>query len=220
MVTENARRPGLWGRWGILTWAIPALLALAVLVALLARVGLLGALGRGGTTTAALSGTSMQQHPAAPFSLVDQNGATVSLAALRGKVIILTFLDATCTQQCPIMVEYLNQTAQFLAPQQMSEVAWVAITVNPHNTPAQASAFLTKNKAVMNMRFLLGSQAQLQPLWKAYYIYVQPGLTDVTHTSGLYLIDQQGHERVWMDAGFDPKALAGDVKTLLEASAA
>lgn len=215
MVTKNERPLQLWGRRGIVTWAAPALLVLVILATLLVHAGVFGANKGAGAASDALIGTSMQGHPAAPFTLQDQNGATVSLSALRGKVIILTFLDATCTQQCPLMVQYLNQTTRFMTPQQVSQIAWVAITVNPHNTPAQASAFLAKNKATMGMRFLLGSQAQLQPLWKAYYIDVEPGLTDVTHTSGLYLVDQQGHERIWMDQGFDPKTLASDAQTLL-----
>jgi protein SCO1 len=115
------------------------------------------------------------------------------------------------------MVEYLNWTTQFMTPQQVAEVKGVAISVNPNNTPAQATAFLTKNKAVMPITFLLGSQAQLSPLWKAYYIEVEPGQTDVGHTSGPYVLDQQGRERVWLDGGFDPKDLSGDLKSLLAA---
>jgi len=157
----------------------------------------------------------MKLHPAPTFSLQDQSGATVSLASLHGRVVVMTFLDATCTQQCPIMVQYLNQTTQFLTPQQASQVVWVAISVNPNNTPAQATAFLAKNNAAMSMRFLLGNQAQLQPLWKGYYIDAQPGLSDVTHTSGLYLIDTQGRELEWLDAGFDPKGLATDLQKVL-----
>lgn len=172
------------------------------------------------TPTPILQGTDMHKHLAPGFSLTDQNGNTVSLQALRGHPVVLTFVDATCTEQCPIMIQYLNWTAQqFMTPQQVAQVEWVAISVNPHNTPAQAQEFLTKNKAAIPMHFLLGTQAQLQPLWKAYYIEVEPGQTDVVHTSGLYVLDQQGRERVWFDAGFDPKALSGDLQALLSGRA-
>ncbi|HEV2461029.1 MAG TPA: SCO family protein, partial [Ktedonobacterales bacterium] len=164
----------------------------------------------------ALQGTDMRSHPAPAFTLTDQTGKTLGLQSLRGHPVVLTFLDATCTEQCPLMIQYLNSTAQqFMTPQQVAQVAWVAISVNPNNTPAQAAAFLAKNKPVMTLRFLLGTQAQLAPLWKAYYIDVQPGQTDVVHTSGLYVIDQQGRERIWLDAGFDPSLLGADLKTLL-----
>ena len=195
--------------------------ALAVVVTTLAvlLIGLahhpfgIGGVARPTPTLAA--GTDMKDHQAPPFTLTDQHGATVSLQSLRGHPVVLAFMDATCTEQCPIMVQYLNWTAQFLGLQKTAEVEWVAISVNPNNTPAQATAFLAKNKATMNMRFLLGTQAQLAPLWKAYYVAAEPGQSDVVHTSGLYLIDQQGREREWVDMPFDAKALAADLQTLL-----
>ncbi len=162
-------------------------------------------------------GADMQLHPAPAFALTDQRGQTLTSQSLRGRVSILTFLDATCTQQCPLMVEYLNQVAQELSAREVAQVAWVAISVNPNNTSAQATAFLQKYHSQMAMRFLLGSQAQLAPLWKAYYIGAQPGQTNVTHTTGVYLIDQQGRERMWFDPGFDPKSLSADTRILLNA---
>lgn len=168
------------------------------------------------TPAPSLQGTDLRNHPAPVFSLTGQNGTTVSLQALRGHPVVLTFLDATCTEQCPLMIQYLNWTAtQFLGPQQTAQVEWVAISVNPNNTPAQVTAFMVRNKPVMKLRFLPGTQAQLAPLWKAYYIAAQPGQSDVVHTSGLYVIDQEGRERVWLDAGFDPSMLGADLKILL-----
>ncbi len=199
--------------------AVAVAAAIVVVVAFAAVLLNVGANGRGGVvarpTPTLQGGADMQGHPAPAFTLRDQDGAVVSLQALHGRPVVLTFLDGTCTEQCPLMVQYLNWTTQFMTRKQVDDVAWVAITVNPNNTRSQASAFLAKNKAAVPIRFLLGSQAELQPLWKAYYIAVEPGQTDVVHTSGLYVIDQQGRERVWMDAGFDPKALAGDLQELL-----
>ena len=200
----------------LVTTAVVAVAVVIAIIAVLHGAPAKSSVASGAHASPTLSaGTDMQLHAAAAFTLPDQNGASVSLQALRGHPVVLTFLDATCTEQCPIMVQYLNWTASFLTPQQVSRIEWVAITVNPNNTPAEASAFLTKNKAAMPFHFLLGTQAQLQPLWKAYYIEAQPGQTDVVHTSGLYVIDQRGHEREWVDAAFDPKALASDLKTMV-----
>ena len=199
-----------------------ALVVVVVLVTMLHGAGG-GAVGRASVssspTPALQGGADMQNHPAPDFALRDQNGALVSLQESHGHPVVLTFMDATCTEQCPLMVQYLNWAAQqFLSPQQVAQVEWLAISVNPNNTPADVSAFMAKNKPVMPLRFLLGTQRQLQPLWKAYYIAAQPGQSNVVHTSGLYVIDQQGRERIWMDVGFNPKALAGDLKTLLASS--
>jgi hypothetical protein len=37
----------------------------------------------------------------------------------------------------------------------------------------------------------------------------------VIHTTGVYLLDQQGRERVFLDEGFDPRMLSNDVHLLL-----
>ena len=211
-VDQGAQTRSFW-----LPAATAALAIVLVVVAVLAMHAAAGPFGAAASPTPALrGGADMQGHPAPAFTLTDQNGAVVSLQSLHGRPVVLTFLDATCTEQCPLMIQWLNWTTQqFMTPQQVGHVAWVGISVNPNNTPAQAQAFLAKNKAAIPLRFLLGTQAQLQPLWKAYYIGEEPGQTDVAHTSGLYVIDQQGRERVWMDAGFDPKALATDLRSLL-----
>jgi len=166
-------------------------------------------------------GAVLSDMPAAPsFTLVDQNGQTVALNQLRGHPVVITFIDTTCTQECPIIAQYLDDTAYFMQHSKTtktspSQVEWLAVSVNPTNTPASAHGFLTKNKVTIPLHVLLGSQAQLSAIWKAYHIQVIPTPTDVQHTSGLYMVDKQGRERLWMDAGFDPTAAAHDLGVLL-----
>ena len=167
------------------------------------------------TPTVLPAGTLLSPLKAAPdFALTDQNGQTISLRSLRGHVVVLTFMDATCQQECPIEMGYLNLTAQFLGAQRTGQIDWLSVTINPTNTPAQATQFLTQHQAAMPMHFLLGAQTQLAQLWKAYAIQVIPGANDIAHTSGLYLLDQQGREVEWVDVPFDSKALATDLMKL------
>lgn len=171
--------------------------------------------------TALTGGDVFSDMPVAPnFTLTDQNGQTVTLNQLRGHPVVITFIDTTCTQECPIIAQYLDDTAYFMQHSKTvktspSQVEWLAVSVNPTNTPASAHAFLTKNKVTIPLHVLLGSQAQLSAIWKAYHIEVIPTPTDVQHTSGLYMVDKQGHERLWMDAGFDPTQAAHDLDVLL-----
>ena len=79
---------------------------------------------------------------------------------------------------------------------------------------------MTKNKVQVGLHVLLGTQAELAPLWKAYYIEVVPPATpggDVEHTVVTYLIDAQGHERELLSQGYDPKVAAHDLSALLAA---
>lgn len=170
-------------------------------------------------STGLMAGTVLDGRPASPFRLQDQNGQTISLASLRGHVVVLTFLDAVCTQQCPLTAQYLDYTSGFLGPQATQQIEWVAISVNPTNTPAQAKAFLAKHHVTVPIHFLLGTQAQLQPLWKAYGIYVQlptqPG-QDVVHAAFTYLLDQRGDEREILDQVYDMKAAAQDLRIIMK----
>ena len=42
------------------------------------------------------------------FRLADQNGVPVSLAAYRGRPVILTFIDPLCRDYCPLEAKHLN----------------------------------------------------------------------------------------------------------------
>lgn len=191
-----------------------------IVVALVVIVGasilLHNALAQRDTLPTLRAGTTLSGEPAPAFQLRDQTGASISLDRLRGHPIVLTFLDATCTTECPITAQYLNWTAQFLGPR-AKDVVWLAMTVNPTNTPAQATEFITKNHVSIPLHVLLGTQQQLAPVWKAYYIEVipppQPG-GDVQHTVVTYLIDGQGRERELLDQAYDSKLAAQDLRAL------
>ena len=56
------------------------------------------------TPLATLMGLSpVKGHEAPRFSLTDQNGRPVSLSEMRGKVVVLEFMDPHCTDICPIV---------------------------------------------------------------------------------------------------------------------
>jgi protein SCO1 len=171
----------------------------------------------GRTSPKLLAGTALDSRPAPLFALRDQSGALISLSTLRGRPVVLTFLDAICTTECPLTAQYLDWTGHFLGAR-ASGVAWLALSVNPANTPAQAQAFIATNQVSVPLHVLLGTQAQLAPLWKAYFIQVipQPG-GDTAHTIVTYLIDRQGHEREVLDQAYDAKLAAQDLRALLAA---
>ena len=52
--------------------------------------------------------------PAPPLSLRDQDGHTVSLAAHRGKFVLVTFLYTHCPDICPLIAQNLNAAVRAL----------------------------------------------------------------------------------------------------------
>ncbi len=79
----------------------------------------------------AIDGSAAPLNYRAPgFSLTDQHGRTVSLSSLRGKVVLLTFLDPVCTSDCPLEAQEFREAGQLLGAADR-KVELVAIVANP-----------------------------------------------------------------------------------------
>jgi protein SCO1 len=150
------------------------------------------------------------QIPPKDFSLRDQDGQPASLRQYRGRPVILTFMYSTCQNTCPIMADQIRGALNDLG----HDVPALAISVDPRNdTPLNAKRFLLKHALVGRMRFLLGTRAQLAPIWKAYGI--QPQGSRFDHSAYVLVIDKRGKQRVGFPMSeLTPEGLAHDVKVL------
>lgn len=168
-----------------------------------------------------LDGIDLGSVSAPAFTLVDQNGATISLDQLKGHPVVVTFLYTHCPDVCPLTAEKLHAAAQALGPA-ASKVSWVVISIDPvGDTPITASQFLATHHLDGEAHYLLGTEAQLQPIWDAYHIAVSPNSDDgqaqvsgISHSIGVYILDAQGRERIFLDAEFAPSTLASDLRVL------
>ena len=133
------------------------------------------------------------------FTLTDQGGHAMSLASLRGRVVVLDFMDPHCTDICPIVSQEFTDAYRDLgasAPQ----VVFLAVNVNRyHLQVADVAAFSSEQRLtkIPAWHFLTGSYPSLRAVWQAYQIEVNaPGPdADVIHSSQMYFIDPQGRER-------------------------
>ena len=148
--------------------------------------------------------------PPKDFALRDQDGDMASLHQYRGQPVILTFMYSTCQNTCPIMADQIRGAMNDLG----HDVPALAVSVDPGNdTPLNAKRFLLKHALVGRMRFLVGSRAQLAPIWKAYGI--QPQGSKFDHSAYVLLIDKRGRQRVGFPMSeLTPEGLAHDVKVL------
>ncbi len=202
-------------RWAIFAGLIVVMI-LGTVVAFQVNGGATAATSSGGAST--LQGTDLGGTPAPNFTLTDQNGAAVTLSALRGHPIALTFLDSVCPHaDCPLMAQYITASAHAMSSQERAQVIWLAISLDPwHDTTTTAKTFLSSHQVTIPMRFLLGSLPQLAPVWNAYHMESLLNAQGIViHTTGLYILDQQGRERAFLDEGFDPHMLTNDLHLLL-----
>ena len=148
----------------------------------------------------AIAGSSAPLNFAAkPFELTDQHGRAVSLASLRGKVILLTFLDPVCTSDCPLIAQEFRTAGQLLGAS-ARHVELVAVVANPvYHQVAFTQAFDRQEQLtqVPNWLYLTGSVPQLQQVWRDYGIIPQilPAGSMIGHPDLAYVIDQAGRVR-------------------------
>jgi protein SCO1 len=130
--------------------------------------------------------------PPKDFALTDEEGRRVSLRAYRGQVVVLTFMYSTCKDTCPVTATTIRGALDDVG----HDVPALAVSVDPaHDTPDSAESFLVKRGlSGGRMHFLLGTRAQLQPIWRAYGI--QPQGKGFEHTARVVLIDKRGRQRV------------------------
>lgn len=69
--------------------------------------------------------------PAADFSLTDQYGAAVTLSALRGTTVILTFAYAHCATVCPTIIHAARKGAAQARAQSAQPIELIFITLDP-----------------------------------------------------------------------------------------
>jgi protein SCO1 len=106
---------------------------------------------------------------AAPdFRLRDQNGFWTAPKDARGKVLIITFLYSRCHDLCPRQAGEIKDAVLAAG----KGVRVYGITVDPdHDTPAMARAWIKKMGLEGGpVSFLVGSRAQLVPVWRAFGI--------------------------------------------------
>ena len=138
--------------------------------------------------------------PAPGFSLTDQHGRAVTLASLRGKVVLLTFLDDTCSVDCPLIAQEFRQAGQLLGADS-ARVELVAINYNPLDTQVSYIQAFDRQEGlagVPNWLYLTGTVAQLQPVWLHYAIAppeIVPAGSMIGHGDYAFVIDQSGHMR-------------------------
>ncbi|HQU26511.1 MAG TPA: SCO family protein [Acidimicrobiales bacterium] len=143
----------------------------------------------------------MRLHPigvqhAPGFTLTDQAGRPWSLGARKGKVVVLAFFNATCTDVCPVLGEEIRRADQLLGARARS-VVFAVVNTDPHHLgvsadpPALARTGLAR---LANVRFLTGPLSTIDPVWSAYGITVTTGqrASQVSHNNLLYFVGPGG----------------------------
>ena len=194
---------------------------LAVAAALLAGCGSSGETAQAPPTTTAetaFSGgelTPPKQAP--PLALRDADGRAVSLAAQRGRYVLVTFLYTHCPDVCPLIAQNLNAAVRALPKTQRDGVRVIAVSVDPKgDTPAAVRAYRKRLQLVPQFDYLIGSRAQLRKVWAAWSVLsVKDGPDLVDHVAYTALVDRSGKERVLYGAQVQARQVIHDLRLLM-----
>jgi protein SCO1/2 len=158
--------------------------------------------------------------PAPEFTLTKQDGKRLTLKELRGKVLAITFIFASCTDTCPLLTAKMAGIQDRLGPAFGPQSFFLSITVDPErDTPAVLKRYAEAHKAnTAGWAFLTGSSAEIREVARNYGIYYKKRPRgDVDHTFLTSLVDQSGILRVqYMGVRFNPDEMLRDLRSLLQ----
>ena len=158
------------------------------------------------------------RHDAPPTTGTGYDGAPVSVPTA-GRPAIVTFLFADCPAICPRAAQEIS-----LALDQAGEAAQgldvVAVSVDPEgDTPAKVRAFLARHDLIGRMDYIVGTRAQLVPIWKAWAVAAQPAGKPVSaHSARIALVDREGRQVGAYSAGIPVRVsdLAEQMRSLVD----
>ena len=158
------------------------------------------------------------------FALRDEQGTIVRSRDMRGKVVVLTFLDSQCTEACPVIAFQVARTIDGLRAVERRNVVAVAISTDPdEDTSSSVRAFLTRRHALGRLRYLGSDEPvdRMQEVWESFQILS----SFETHNDTLHSAPVRVYNRdsIWVatqHAGVDltPTNLAHDIRVALTAS--
>jgi protein SCO1 len=211
---------------------MPALRARRALAVAGLTAGLLAGCGGSSHSSASKSSTNASANnkydapalaspprQAPDFALRDSNGRLVRLSDYRGRAVLLTFIYSHCPDVCPLIVGNLRAALRQLGPK-ASTAQVIAVSVDPRgDTPREVNKFIAAHDMTGRMKFLVGSQKQLAPVWKKYGVQVQgsPDQREVGHSAFVYGITGKGTTLALYPSNFKPEWVAHDAPLLAAA---
>ncbi len=163
-------------------------------------------------------------HKIADFSLINQNGETITQNTYKDKIYVADFFFTTCQTICPIMTDHMYQIQQEIVND--DAIMLLSHSVTPKiDSVAQLKKY-AKSKGVIDRKWNLvtGDKKHIYELARKSYLAVKSDGNgdeyDMIHTENFMLIDKKRQIRGFYDGTKpeDIEKLMEDIKTLKEES--
>ncbi len=142
-------------------------------------------------------------HKIADFSLVNQNGKTITQEDYKGKIYVADFFFTTCQTICPIMTDHMYQIQKETMDD--DDIMLLSHTVTPQIDSVEQLKRYAKSKGVNDEKWNLvtGNKQQIYKLARKSYMAVKTDGTgdeyDMIHTENFMLIDKNRQIRGYYD---------------------
>ncbi|HYK65613.1 MAG TPA: SCO family protein [Patescibacteria group bacterium] len=148
-------------------------------------------------------------------SLIDQNGASISLASLKGQPVLIDFIYTSCGSTCPMLTAKMAAIAHALGPALGADVKIVSITLDPeHDGPAELAKYAKGHDADdKGWMFLTGMPAQVDQVLAQFKLRrTRESDGSITHSIEAFLLGPDGHQlRQYNALDVSPDAVVSDV---------
>jgi protein SCO1/2 len=154
--------------------------------------------------------------------LTTQDGRSLGLADLRGKVLLVSFVFTTCNGTCPATTHRMSQVQQVLKERGLDRdgrVHLLSISLDPvRDTPEVLRGYMKLYDAdPTHWTFLTGEPERVAQVVAAWGMWARPAANgQLDHPSRIFLVDGQGRIREIYNLAFlKPATVLKDVELLL-----
>lgn len=162
------------------------------------------------------------EHHLRAFSLLDQDGRTVTLADLQGKVVLADFFFTTCTSICPKMTHQMERVQEAFRHDDRVLLLSHSVTPEIDSVPVLKAYAELHGADPARWRMLTGDRKEIYALARTSWFAVMDegdgGPDDFVHTENFVLADPLGRLRGFYD-GTSPQEVdraISDIRKLLQ----
>ena len=153
------------------------------------------------------------------FTLLDTSGRPVHLSALRGRVVLLSFIYTKCSVACPLLTKRMALLRERLTRSGLHRTHFLSVSVDPERDSAEVLDRYAAHFAgsLGGWQFLRDRPERLRPVLAAYDEWTRPQANgEIDHPARIYLIDPLGNIReIYSLSFFNERQAFVDIRALL-----
>ena len=161
-------------------------------------------------------------HKISDFSLINQNGDTITQKDYEDKIYVADFFFTTCQTICPIMTDHMKDIQEELIEE--NDILLLSHSVTPEIDSVAQLKHYALEKGVLDTKWNLvtGDKKQIYELARKSYLAVKTdgdgGPYDMIHTENFMLIDKKKQLRGFYDGTNEEEIerLLNDIEILKE----